>query len=49
MRLLGNWFEEQDWSENLSVTSVDTKAELLLSQVNMALNKYLPEKKHQSG
>ena len=44
MRLLRNWFEEQDWSENLNATSVDRKAELLLSLVNMAMNKYLPEK-----
>ena len=44
MRLLRNWFEEQDWSENLNATLVDRKAELLLSQVNMAVNKYLPEK-----
>ena len=31
MRLLGNWFEEQEWSENLDATSVGRKAEHLLS------------------
>ena len=47
MKLLTNWFENQDWSENLSVKSVDSKAELLLYQVTMALNEYLPQKNHQ--
>ena len=44
MKLLRDWFEEQDWHENLKVEPVDAKAELLLSQVNAAVNKYLPEK-----
>ena len=41
---LRHWFEVQDWNENMNETSVDKKAELLLSQVMSAVNTCLPEK-----
>ena len=44
MQLLRNWFESQSWTNNFATESVDEKAELLLSQVLGAVNKYLPEK-----
>jgi hypothetical protein len=44
MQQLRKWFESQEWTLILSNKSVDEKAELLLSQVLSAVNKYLPEK-----
>ena len=44
MALLTAWFENQDWSTNSPCESVDGKAELLMSQILGAVNKYLPSK-----
>ena len=41
---LRRWIEVQDWTENLLEGSADEKAELLLSQMRTALNRFLPEK-----
>ena len=41
---LREWFENQDWSENLAEADVDKKADMLLQQIRGAVNKYLPEK-----
>ena len=44
MQNLRNWFQSQDWARNLATQSIDKKAELLLSQVLEAVNKFIPEK-----
>ena len=41
---LRNWFECQDWAQNMAETSIDQKAELLHSMIMGAINLYLPEK-----
>ena len=44
MSLLRKWFASQDWSEILSLKSVDDKAEALMAQVLCQVNKFLPQK-----
>ena len=44
MTLMRNWFQKQDWAENLRLESVDMKADLLMSQILGAVDNYLPEK-----
>ena len=44
MALLRNWFQNQDWAENLQLESVDMKADLLMSQILGAVDNYLPSK-----
>ena len=41
---LRDWFEAQDWSKNIQLDSVDEKAELLMTQILGAVDKYLPKK-----
>ena len=41
---LRNWFECQDWAQNMAEASIDQKAELLHSMIMGAINLYLPEK-----
>ena len=44
MNLLADWFAVEDWSANIQCQSVDKKANLLMSQILGAVNKYLPTK-----
>ena len=44
MSKLRNWFESQDWDQNLSEESIDQKADLLHSMIMGAINQCLPEK-----
>ena len=44
MALLRNWFQNQNWAENLQLESVDMKADLLMSQILGAVDNYLPSK-----
>ena len=38
------WFEAQQWKDIFEEESVDEKAFLLISRINEAVKKYLPEK-----
>ena len=44
---LRTWVEAQDWVENLKVESVSAKAALLLTQLRLAVQWFLPEKNYQ--
>ena len=47
--LLADWFESQDWSTNIQCQSVDSKADLLMSQILGAEKKISANQNYKGG